>query len=129
MSAPVESAIASSTMKPWPPRRIVAVVVQLLAILIATYGIFRFGALWSLRQFAEAQPVPGPNPLLVNFPRYTIATLWPIPGAALLFLAAGGLGRRSPRWWVLLVAAGLWFLAYLLVRPAQVYYYFLTPTS
>ena len=129
MSVPVESAVASSTMNPWPPRRIIAVVVQLLAIFIAAYGIFRFGALWSLRHFAEAQRVPGPNPFLVNFPRYTIATLWPIVGAAFLFVAAGGFGRRSPRWWVWLVVAGLWFLAYLLVRPAPVYYYFLTPTS
>ena len=129
MSAPVESAMASPTPKPWPPRRIVAVIVQLLAVIVASYGIFRFGVLWSWRQFAEAQPVPGPNAFLVNFPRYAIATLWPIPGAGLLFLAAHGFGRRGPRWWLLLVAAGLWFLAYLLVRPAQVYYYFLTPTS
>ena len=129
MSAPVESTIASSPMNPWPPRRIGMVAVQLLAILIATYAVFRFGALWTLRQFSEAQRIPGPNPFLVNFPRYTVATLWPIVGAVLLFLAAREFGRRSPRWWVLLVAAGIWFLAYLLVRPAQVYYYFLTPTS
>jgi hypothetical protein len=100
--------------------------VQLVAILIAAYAIFTMGVLWSWREFAQVRPVPGP--FLPNFPRYTVSTLWPLPGALLLFLAAGGFGRRWPRWWILFVAATLWFVAYLLVRPPQIYYYWLTPT-
>src|SRR5262245_30227657 len=128
MDAPATSAIAEAPMHPWPPRRLMIVAVQVLAVLIAAYAVFRFGSLWSLRQFAQAQPVPGPNPFLENFPRYTMATLWPIPGAVLLFLSAASFGRRKPMWWILLVAAGLWFLAYFVIRPNQVYYYWLMPT-
>jgi hypothetical protein len=108
-------------------RRWVTIAVQLIAGMIGAYAIFRFGVLWSLRGFAQAQP--SPNPFLANFARYSIAVLWPIPGAVMLFLAAGGFRRRTPRWWVLLLAACVWFAAYLLVRPGEVYYYFLTPTS
>ncbi len=120
-SAPPQSTVQSRS------RRWLVVAAQVVAILIAAYGIFRFGMLWSLRGFAL--PQPSPNPFLANFPRYAIAALWPLPGALLLFVAAGRFGRRRPRWWILALAAGLWFAAYLLVRPAEVYYYWLMPTS
>jgi hypothetical protein len=126
MEMPVVNVITGALSANARSRRWLVIAAQSTSIVIAAYAIFRLGALWSLRAFAEAQP--SPNPFLANFPRYAIAVLWPLPGAVMLFLSAGGFGRGSPRWWVLLVAAILWFAAYLLVKPSQVYFYWLVPT-
>ena len=128
MSNPVVDTFADSLPQTSRSRRWLALVIQLVAVLIAAYAIFRMGALWSWRGFAQAQPVPGPNPFLANFPRYSIAALWPLPGAILLFFSASAFRQRTPRWWIPLLVAALWFAAYLLVRPPQMYYYWLVPT-
>ena len=129
MNTPVVSTPPESTGRGSPRRRWLVVGVQVLAILIAAYAIFTMGVLWSWRAFAQVRPVPGPNPFLLNFPRYAVTALWPLPSAILLFLSAVGFGRRWPRWWVLFLAATLWFAAYFLVRPPQIYYYWLMPTQ
>ena len=99
------------------------------AALIVCLVIFRAGALWTLRGFAIAQLPPGdPNPFVASFPRYALATLWPLPAAALLALSAVAL-RRGQRWHLVpLIMAVLWLAAYPLIRPPHTYYYFLTPT-
>ena len=127
MSTPLAGTFADSSPQTSRSRRWLGVTIQLVAALIAAYAIFRMGALWSSRGFAQAQPVPGPNPFLANFPRYSIAALWPLPGAILLFFSASAFRQRTPRWWILLLVAALWFAAYLLVRSPQMYYYWLVP--
>ena len=128
MTQPTASTSAQADSEAGQAPRWLVSAVQILAIAIAAFAIFRLGSLWSLRGFAQAQ-APGPNPFLAAFPRYVLAVLWPVPGAVLLFLAAGGFGRRTPRWWLFLVAAGLWFAVYLLIKPPEMYYYWLTPVQ
>jgi drug/metabolite transporter (DMT)-like permease len=85
--------------------------------------------LWSMRGFAQAQLDAGqPNPFFASFFRSAVAVLWPLPAAVLLVL--GGLGiRRSYRWaWLSLAATLVWVAIYPLVRPPQVYFYWLFPS-
>jgi hypothetical protein len=112
-------------------RRIAVLTVKLLAVAIATFAVFRAGALWSSRALLQAQHFGSPNaaldPLLAHFTRYAIGVLWPIPGAAMLFLAAGGFERGKRWWWPLLLVALGWLAATWIVQGPQVYYYWLTP--
>jgi drug/metabolite transporter (DMT)-like permease len=114
---------------PQPPfRRRLALASFVVAGLIAAFAIFRFGMLWSMHGFAQAQVVAGqPNPFIQAFFRNSVAVLWPIPAAVLLCLSGAAL-RRSPKWaWVLFLGALVWSAAYPLVKPPPTYYYWLSP--
>jgi hypothetical protein len=114
---------------PRPPRW-VSTALYVGGALLAAFVIFRAGSLWTLRAFAVAQLPPGhPNPYVAGFDKYALATLWPLPAAARLILAATWL-RRGLRWrWVPLIVAVLWLAAYPLIKPPRTYYYFLTPVQ
>jgi hypothetical protein len=123
----------------WTPRAArtrttVAVLAQLVAVGLIALALFRAGALWSIRGFAQAQAEglgqagPVSDPFLAQFAGYAVAVLWPIPGAIALFAAARGFAGGKRWWWIVFLVALAWLGFYFVIAPAEIYYYWLRPT-
>jgi len=110
-----------------------ALTAQIVAGALVVLAVFKAGALWNLRVFAQSQELghPGPphDPFLAQFGRYAIAVLWPIPGAVGLFFSAQAFAGGK-RWWLIVLLGTVgWFGAYFVIAPPQVYYYWLRPVQ
>ena len=107
----------------WIPRLLYAA-----AWLLTAYTMLRFGSLQTVHAFALAQSQAGPpDPHEVSYLKYEIAVLWPLPAVALIVLSGVAFAHQHKLRWLLLATAALWLGAYYLIRPPQLYYYFLSP--
>ena len=109
---------------PFPSRWLAGSLIT-LGLLLAAFGLFRFGQSQTMWSFVLV-----PHPIGLSHVRYAATALWPLPAGILLVLA--GLAFRDKRsWrWVPVIAAALWLAAYPLIHPASQWdYYWLIPKS
>jgi len=114
-------------------RTTLAITAQVVAVALIALAVFRAGALWSIRGFAQTQAEglgqagSVSDPFLAQFTKYAVAVLWPIPGAIALFAAGRGFAGGKRWWWIVFLVALAWLGFYFVIAPAEVYYYWLRP--